>query len=357
MKLLSIGTDANLFEQGSHVRERALMLSEIFEEVHIVVFSKRITSGSQVEKVGDKVFLYPVKSGSRILLALKTLGAAFRLGFLLKKEKGSIWVTAQDPFESGFFAFFVSKLFGFKLQLQIHTDLFSPGFRKSVANKMRVALASFFLKQAHSIRVVSEKIKSALIEKGYKQVITVLPVFAKAPEKFSPKKFNKIQPEILVVSRLEKEKNVKLALSSFARFSILVPGAKLRIVGSGSDEPSLRNYAKFLKIDKKVSFTSWQKSIAELFQKSDVLLHTAFYEGFGLVILEAMAYGLPVVSTDVGIAKDAGAKIVSYDPGAIALSLKEVVQNPEVQVNGQDYKKYLLTQEEYMKLYRESFGF
>jgi glycosyltransferase involved in cell wall biosynthesis len=355
MKLLSIGTDANLFEKGSHIRERAVMLAEAFEEVHTVVFSKRITSGSQVEKVGDKVFLYPVCSGSKILLFLKTLGVIFRLGFLLKKEKNNIWVTAQDPFESGFFAFFVSKFFGFKLQFQIHTDLFSTGFRKSVANKIRFVFASFFLRQAHSIRVVSEKIKRSLVERGYRSLVTVLPVFAKVPESVSPKKFNKLQPRVIVISRLEKEKNVRLALSSFARLSLLLPGAKLQIVGSGSDEAFLKKYAKFLKVDTKVSFTSWQKDITELFKKSDVLLHTSFFEGFGLVILEAMAYGLPVVSTDVGIAKDAGAKITSYDPGAIALSLKEVVQNPEAQVNGQDYKKYLLSKDEYMTVYKSSF--
>lgn len=355
MKLLSIGTDANLFHEGSQVQGRAVMLSPAFEEVHIVVFSKRITVGSEVRKLGDKVFLYPVKSNVKFFLILKTLGVLLRLGLLLKKEKKNIWVTTQDPFESGVFALFVSKLFGFRLQVQIHTDLFSLGFSRSFANRARVFFARFILKMANSIRVVSEGIKASLAQRGYLAPIVVLPVFVTLPQTISSKKVSNKTPSILVVSRLEKEKNIKLALESFARFSLLVPGATLKIAGSGSEEVFLKKYAEFLKIGKKVSFVSWQKNIEDMFKKADILLHTAFFEGFGLVIVEAMAYGLPVVSTDVGIAKEAGARVVSYDPGEIALELKEVCEHPEIQASKQEYKKFLLTKEEYLKIYKESF--
>jgi glycosyltransferase involved in cell wall biosynthesis len=158
-----------------------------------------------------------------------------------------------------------------------------------------------------------------------------------------------------MLSRLEKEKNIDLGIYAFKRFLNFYPNARLIIAGKGRQTDDLISLVQFLHLDKKVSFVGWERNTKKLFAKADIFLHTSYYEGFGLVLLEAVASLLPVVSTDVGIARDLGAKIVPYDPGQVALSINDIVANPNQQVGLQNYQDFVLTREKYLESYKSSF--
>jgi len=61
---------------------------------------------------------------------------------------------------------------------------------------------------------------------------------------------------------------------------------------------------KKLKIDKSVVFEPWQNDLISYYKTANLFLVTSNYEGYGMTIVEAIASHCPVVSTDVGIAKE-----------------------------------------------------
>ncbi|MEA3430901.1 MAG: glycosyltransferase family 4 protein [Nanoarchaeota archaeon] len=104
---------------------------------------------------------------------------------------------------------------------------------------------------------------------------------------------------ILFAGRLTTEKNLDVLVDAFdTEFS---SDKQLVIVGSGSRSGDLSSYAR----DKDVHFISAlpQKELAQLMSAADVFVLPSTYESFGLVVLEAIASGTPVVASDVGILK------------------------------------------------------
>ena len=81
---------------------------------------------------------------------------------------------------------------------------------------------------------------------------------------------------------------------------------KLLLVGDGSDEAIIKNKIQELELKEKVILAGFadEKKLATYYVQSDILLSTSRWEGFGLTILEAMTFGLPVVAFDNGGPKE-----------------------------------------------------
>jgi glycosyltransferase involved in cell wall biosynthesis len=79
-----------------------------------------------------------------------------------------------------------------------------------------------------------------------------------------------------------------------------VPHARLVIVGEGPEEPAIRAEAERLQLGPRVRFLGLRNDVPRLLAAADVFLLTSINEGIPLTVIEAMASGLPVVSTAVG---------------------------------------------------------
>ena len=101
---------------------------------------------------------------------------------------------------------------------------------------------------------------------------------------------------LLSVGTLKEVKNHSLLLYAFSMLSI--QDSELMIVGSGELETSLRQLAGELGIADKVIFAGFQSDPTPFYLSADLFVLSSDYEGFGNVIVEALAQGLPVVSTD-----------------------------------------------------------
>jgi glycosyltransferase involved in cell wall biosynthesis len=103
---------------------------------------------------------------------------------------------------------------------------------------------------------------------------------------------------ILTVGSLKAQKNHALLLKSFALMAH--KDAKLIILGSGKgdSESILRSLAKELRVDKRVIFAGFHLDPSPFYATADLFVLSSDYEGFGNVIVEALSFGLPVVSTD-----------------------------------------------------------
>lgn len=101
---------------------------------------------------------------------------------------------------------------------------------------------------------------------------------------------------VLTVGNLKTPKNHLLLLHAFARMDR--PSSVLMLVGHGQAEPMLRALALNLGIADRVVFAGFHTDPAPFYATADLFVLSSDYEGFGNVIVEALSFGLAVVSTD-----------------------------------------------------------
>lgn len=108
---------------------------------------------------------------------------------------------------------------------------------------------------------------------------------------------NNDAPIILGVGRLTKQKDFPTLIRAFSLILQQIP-AKLIILGEGEDRGRLEYLIKELKLENDVSLLGFVENPYAYMQRSDVFVLSSRWEGFGNVLVEAMACGCPVVSTN-----------------------------------------------------------
>ncbi|MDQ3389230.1 MAG: N-acetyl-alpha-D-glucosaminyl L-malate synthase BshA, partial [Gemmatimonadota bacterium] len=104
---------------------------------------------------------------------------------------------------------------------------------------------------------------------------------------------------VIHISNFRAVKRVRDVVGVFAHAQREVP-ARLILVGDGPDRPAAQLEAEALGVSDRVTFLGKQDSVAEILACADLLLLPSQSESFGLVALEAMAAGVPVIATAVG---------------------------------------------------------
>ena len=142
---------------------------------------------------------------------------------------------------------------------------------------------------------------------------------------------------LLAVSSLTPVKNNQLMLRALQK---LPEHVTLNLVGDGPLHESLENLAQKLGLGDRVVFHGWvhHQEMPRVYQQADVFVQTSWHEGEGLAIQEAMAAGLPVVSSRVGIATDvvvSGANGFLFEPG----NLDELVSALRQLVGDLEYRQ------------------
>lgn len=139
---------------------------------------------------------------------------------------------------------------------------------------------------------------------------------------------------ILNVGRLHVQKGQSDLIEAFNILYGSYPGLKLLIVGSGLKEKELKNKANSLGLKDNVKFLGEIREIEEIYKIADIFVLSSLYEGFGMVVIEAMASAVPVVATLVdGINEIAESYkdailVPPRSPGQIALAIKELLDKP-----------------------------
>ncbi|MCX7713594.1 MAG: glycosyltransferase [Chthoniobacterales bacterium] len=141
------------------------------------------------------------------------------------------------------------------------------------------------------------------------------------------------------VGRLAPQKNFTLWLHTAAALLEDFPQIFFLIAGEGPELPRLQKLAKKLNIDKKVIFTGFLADRVSLYGCLDILLLTSHYEGLPMTILEAMAAGIPIVSSNI----DGPAEILTNQLDALLVSpnqptlfvsaVKSLLSNPSLASN------------------------
>lgn len=368
MRVLMLSTDKSIFEEGSDARRRMIEYTGLFDELHIIVFSKQNVKQQLVKNC----FAYSTNSFSRFFYIFDAVRAASPLfgmfGGETSKHSKQWVITAQDPFETGLAGFILARKFGAPLQLQVHTDFLSPHFARGFLNTIRVRIAKFLLPRAQCVRAVSKRIAGSLSVRS-----AVVPIFVDtAAIRVAPvtldlhKKYPRFDFIVLMASRLTEEKDIGTALRATQQIVRARKNTGFVIAGDGPLRARLIREAERLGITENVVFLGAQggATLASCYKTADAYLLTSLYEGYGRTLIEAAAAECPVVTTDVGIAGDIlrggdSALVCPVgDAECIALRIEELMTNAATRhalalKARESIEKRTMPRETYLRSYKE----
>lgn len=143
---------------------------------------------------------------------------------------------------------------------------------------------------------------------------------------------------ILFMGRLVYEKGIQHLISAMPKILAGYHDAKLVIAGKGGMIDELKAQVNSMGISNKVYFTGYMdsKQVCKMYKCADVSVFPSTYEPFGIVALEAMLSGTPVVVSDIGGLNEIvthgknGMKSYAGNPNSIADSILELLYNPQL---------------------------
>lgn len=141
--------------------------------------------------------------------------------------------------------------------------------------------------------------------------------------------------QLLAVARLERQKGLDCLIQAMGPLCRDHPDVCLAIAGEGREREALSRLIDKAGLSNKIALLGQRSDIAELMDGAYALVHPARWEGFGLVLLEAMRQALPIVATRVGaipevVEHDAtGILVAPDDPGAFAAAVSRLLEDAE----------------------------
>jgi glycosyltransferase involved in cell wall biosynthesis len=154
---------------------------------------------------------------------------------------------------------------------------------------------------------------------------------------FQPRTIKTVQPKLMVTRAHEKRNNISCAIEAYKIVKQKYPRTEMVITGDGSQREELQTLAAKQKLNG-VNFTGEmsQQQLARQFADVDIYVNCSTIDGLPPSLLEALAVGLPVVTTSVGgvgeIITDGlnGLLVRANDPIGLADRLIELVESPEL---------------------------
>jgi len=214
-----------------------------------------------------------------------------------------------------------------------------------IGNRFHVWLDRWMAKQADHVVVLSNAVKNFMVSVDKidaKKVEVIHQGFDFESLEATEKDRERIRNEFGLDSRFvigcvgqlfetKGQKHLILALKELAKE---IPEGHLLLVGGGDRKP-LEDLARDLGLQNRITFAGYRKDIAACFSAMDMVVHPSLSEAFCQVLIEAMAVGKPLVSTDVGGAPEVitqgetGILVPPEDSMAIARAILDLYRLPE----------------------------
>lgn len=172
---------------------------------------------------------------------------------------------------------------------------------------------SYFTKSFKSVRPTIKKASVVIVPSGFlKKVFSEFGLSADIipniidMERFRPKGVAAMRtitaPHLIVTRNLESIYDIPTAINAVAILHKSVPNVKLSLAGSGPQKSELHNLVRQLDLEDVVKFTGklGPDEVAALYQRADVMLNPTTVDNMPNSVLESLACGVPVVTTNVG---------------------------------------------------------
>lgn len=190
------------------------------------------------------------------------------------------------------------------------------------------------LRRCDLVISVSKALAEEVVKLGVPQnIVRVIPNGVDI-QKFSPLSPDQRENMILYVGSLIERKGVYFLINALPKVFISLPEYKLVIIGDGPQRNLLKNEIKRLGIESNVIFLGFQshETVKNMMKKSKLLVLPSLEEAQGVVLLEAMACGTPVVATRVGgipeiVTPDVGILVPPADSYALSDAILSALLN------------------------------
>ena len=223
-----------------------------------------------------------------------------------------------------------------------------PGYPKAANAKEKIylALTKMFTKwdtaKAKAIRVVNQKeapeflLKAGVLADKIKYIPSMyidLDIFKAYPEVV--KKY-----DLIFAARLEKNKGIFNLVEAVRIARKQMRDIKLLIVGGGPEKMNLELRIKSQGLERNIEFSGWLETaydVAKAYNSAKVFVNPSFNEGGPRVAMEAMACGLPVITTRVGIMNDLikdreNGLFTNWNPREMAEKIVNLLNNENLRI-------------------------
>ncbi len=253
--------------------------------------------------------------------------------------------------EESFFIPYLAKLAGSKFILTSHSPFIpETGIIRALRYPIQmIKRLNFYLLRSAAVKAdlmfTYSNFSRRLVENGIgkkhnRAIHTISP--GVDPSWFDvPVQKKKIISDLLYFGRIEHEKGIDILLKSFANVRLKFPGLKLRLIGEGNYLDHSKKLSKELNVNSCTIFYGWKEKdeIQKIMSGCDLCVLPSRIESFGLTIAEAMAAGIPVISTKAGaipeILKDGetGILVPSEDIEALRKAIIYALKNRDKMQN------------------------
>ena len=277
-------------------------LEELGHEVYI--FAPKHPNYKDDEKGIFRIESLKLPSKEKYRLSLPI----FRKSLKVIKELDIIHT--QYPFIMGNYGSFFADIYNKPLIFTHHTQYekythYIP-FEQEITKKFTRWIVNDYANKCDCVIAPSESIKKMLLKQGIRSRIEVIPtginldVFGNPDREIIRKKYN-LGPEqklLLYAGRIAKEKNLEFLLKAFRLILNKKPNTYLMLVGRRTKKGYLINLIKKLHLETKVFLVGHSSLVQNYYGAADLFVFSSVTETQGLVIVEAMAAGTPVVAVD-----------------------------------------------------------
>ena len=252
------------------------------------------------------------------------------------KNKNSI-INAHWIIPQGFVAVLVGKLSRKKVIVTVHgSDVFA--LNSSVLKMVK----RFTIKYADAVVVNSTATQKACQKIYARKKYPIIPMGINTSLFKKPKNKSKNNIfSILFVGRLSPEKGIMYLCEATLLLAKDGHNVELKIVGEGTEKSKVQMFIKDNHLEENIKLEGWQqpKKLVGYYQQADVLVSPSVVdkegrqEAFGLVLAEAAACGLPIITSDVGGTKDIvrdginGYFVPQKDPLALENKIRYLMEN------------------------------
>lgn len=263
-----------LWQKGALKLAKRLHSENSFDVVHLVTFAT-LRRAVFYGELGCLFILGPAGGGERAPSHLR-FAFGFRNGLYESAREWSIWITRMNP-----------------------------AIRR-MCNQAAVIYATTAESQALVPASAQSKVHVKL-QLGLESLASIAEQKPRGPGE--PLK-------ILYVGRFLYWKGMSLGIRAFARLALESPLVSLTMVGAGPEEQRWRDLARELGVSERISWVPWMRrdELHDLYAKHHVFLFPSLHDSGGLVVIEAMSAGIPVVCLNLGgpgvsVTPECGSKI------------------------------------------------
>ena len=329
---------------GTFFREQALALSTIGLRVEVLFLEPLGLRNLSLNNVRRNHFQVTVEN-SRVTTVRQhgwntfgqfSIGAAVWLA--LSYRLASQWLSrtglpdvlhAQNSLWAGILARKLSKRFGVRYVLTEH----SSAFLTNRLSRLERGVARRALTGARRVLTVSRALAQCLERYYPDHPITVIPNTVNT-DFFTLPPVNRDRHRFIFacIGRLDSNKAFDIAIRAFAKaFARDDDSVRLLIAGTGVEKRDLQRIVDELDLHRSVSLVGEldRSGVRKLLWESNALVCSSYKETFGVVLIEAMATGIPVIATRSGgpdeiVGKDVGVLVKTGDIEGLAESMRQV---------------------------------